>query len=80
MADNDRKMRDVLAMMLEVPVSEISDATEMDAVERWDSLKHLKIVLALEEAFDVSFDEENALEITSVPKIRAALCELGVSF
>lgn len=80
MAANEQKMRDVLATMLQVSPEEVSDATEMDAVEGWDSLKHLKIVLALEEAFDVSFDEEIALEITSVPKIRAALADLGVSF
>ena len=80
MASNEQKLRDVLAVMLQTPVEEISDATEMDAVEGWDSLKHLKIVLALEEAFDVSFDEEIALEITSLPKIRSALVDLGVGF
>jgi acyl carrier protein len=80
MSDNERKMRDVMALMLEIPADEISDATEMDAVEGWDSLKHLKIVLALEETFDVSFEEEIALEITSVPKIRVALGNLGVKF
>lgn len=80
MAGNEQKLRNVLAVMLQSPVEEISDSTEMDAVEGWDSLKHLKIVLALEEAFDVSFDEEISLEITSLPKIRSALGELGVSF
>ena len=80
MASNEQKLREVLAVMLQSPVEEISDATEMDAVEGWDSLRHLKIVLALEEAFEVSFDEEIALDITSLPKIRTALAALGVGF
>jgi acyl carrier protein len=52
----------------------------METVEAWDSIRHLHIVLALEEQFAVSFDEERALQITSVPLIRTALSELGVAF
>jgi acyl carrier protein len=80
MSDSERMLREVIAQALALPATSISDETEMDTVEVWDSLKHLKIVLALEEAFSVSFDEEIALEITSVPKIRAALAGLGVRF
>ena len=80
MTDNNKRMRQVLGQVLGLPIDAVTDAAEMDAVEGWDSLKHLRVVLALEEAFGVSFDEEIALEITSVPKIREALADLGVDF
>lgn len=80
MSEAERRLRGVIAQALALPIEAVTDETEMDTVEEWDSLKHLKVVLALEEAFDVSFDEEIALEITSVPKIREALVALGAKF
>jgi acyl carrier protein len=73
-------LRSVVSRVLAVPNGDVSDATSMETVEAWDSIRHLHIVLALEEQFAVSFDEERALEITSVPLIRTALSELGVAF
>jgi acyl carrier protein len=65
---------------LGVPFERISDQTSKDTVDAWDSVKHLNIVLTLEEQFGVSFDEQVALEIESLPLIRTALTNCGVAF
>jgi acyl carrier protein len=72
-------LRGVLATALAVSPSEIGDDASMETIEVWDSLKQLQIVLALESAFDVSFGEEEAMEITSVGSIREALEKRGFS-
>jgi acyl carrier protein len=80
MSPNETKLRLVLSSLLGVPSDSISDETSKETVGTWDSVKHLNIVLTLEEQFGVSFDEEVALEIESVPQIRAALINCGVGF
>lgn len=41
--------------------------------EKWDSLRHLNIVVALEEAFDVSFEPEDMARMKSVKNIAEIL-------
>jgi acyl carrier protein len=80
MSPNEQKLRLVLSGLLGVSSDSISDATSKDTMDAWDSVKHLNIVLTLEEQFGVSFDEQVALEIESVPQIRTALINCGVAF
>ena len=49
-------------------------------MEQWDSLRHLNLVLALEAEFDISFTEEQTVEILNYPLIRIVLEEHGIAF
>lgn len=42
----------------------ITDATNSDDIEDWDSLEHISLVIAMEKEFDMKFDikEVNKLE------------------
>jgi acyl carrier protein len=80
MSPNEQKLRRVLSALLGVPSDNISDATSKETVDSWDSVKHLNVVLTLEEQFGVSLDEQVALEMENVPQIRAALANCGVAF
>jgi acyl carrier protein len=80
MSPNEKKLRFVLSGLLGVSSDSISDETSKETVDSWDSVKHLNIVLTLEEQFGVSFDEQVALEMENVPQIRAALTNCGVAF
>lgn len=80
MSPNEMKLRVILSQLLGVPVATISEEASNETVESWDSIKQLNIVLTLEEQFGVSFDEQLALEIVSVPLIRAALIDCGIPF
>ena len=37
---------------------EINEESSPDTIESWDSLRHMNIVIALEEEFNVQFDTE----------------------
>jgi acyl carrier protein len=80
MSPNETKLRVVLSRLLGVPIENISDRMSKDTVEGWDSIRHLKLVLTLEEQFAVSIDEQVALDMESVPLIRTALTNCGVVF
>ena len=46
---------------------------DRDAMESWDSLGHIRLITALEEAFSVTFTLEEIESMTSVPAIAGIL-------
>jgi acyl carrier protein len=44
----------------------------------WDSLAHIKLILAIEEDFDVKFTIDQVSETTSVEGLAKALSEKGI--
>ena len=58
MVDQDFQLvvKRVMADVLDLDVNAITDDTSMDNSPKWDSANHIQLVLALEEAFSISFD------------------------
>lgn len=65
-----------MATLLAVDVSIIDEAASMDTIPTWDSLRHMNLVLALEEEFKVTIPDEDAGNITSYKLIKLVLEEL----
>ena len=78
MTIKEKDLKNALAVLFKVDVDEINDNSSMDNVERWDSLSHLKLVLALEDEFKISFTEEESIEILSFGLIKEVMKEHGV--
>ncbi len=76
--NNEQKLKQIIASVFKIDVSTVDNDTSPDTVENWDSLNHLNLVLALEEGFDVSFTEEQTVEILNYELIKISLGELGV--
>ena len=66
---------DVMSAVLEIPNEEINDKSSPDTIESWDSLKHMNLVVALEEEFNVLFTDDNIIELISMELIMAVLLE-----
>lgn len=73
-----QKLRTTAASVLGLSEAQINDDTSPDTVPAWDSVTHLNLVMAIEEAFGVSFSPEETMEMTSVKLIRLLLEEKGV--
>jgi len=80
MNTNEQLLKNTLATVFNVPVDIIGEDSSMDTLSQWDSVKHLNLVLAVEDAFNVSLTEEQSLEILSFPLIKIVLAEHGVNF
>ena len=80
MTTTEDKLKNVLADVFKINMQTIDDMTSVDTVEKWDSLSHLNLVLALEEEFNISFTEEQTVEILNYPLIKLVLQEHGVEF
>ncbi len=71
----DNRVRSVLGEIFDLEPSQIGPETSTDTVEKWDSLQHLTLVLALEEEFGVHFADEETVALVSFPLIMATLQE-----
>ena len=57
---------------------DITPATSAETLSEWDSLKHLQLMLMLEEEFHVQISPETMEQLTSVDRIAAWLEEQDV--
>ncbi len=73
----DETIKKLMAGVLEVPVDSITDSTTMDTEDTWDSLRHMEIIVALEEAFGIELEAEDLMQMTSFPEIRRVLTDKG---
>jgi acyl carrier protein len=69
----DESIVDVLSILLRVPAAAITKDFSQSHCETWDSVRHLMIMLAIEEKFDVTFDEKEIGSLTSAGAIATAV-------
>mgnify|MGYP003966533667 FL=1 len=67
--DVQEKVIQVLGNILQVSPEEISTKTTSDDVEKWDSMNHINMILALEQEFGIRYDEEQVVSMLSVGEI-----------
>ena len=68
-------MREDLKEVLEnvLDVDSIAETDSAQTVRTWDSVRHLNLILALEERFGISFDADEIPDLISVRAISRAL-------
>jgi len=62
------KYRNAFVNGLEIGEDQIIDELEYQGVPEWDSVGHMSLVSALEEAFDIMMDVDDILEFSSYKK------------
>ncbi len=67
------RIKKVMAAVFAVPVAEISDNASLHEIEAWDSLRHINLILALEEEFGIHFEEEEIATLVNFKMIVAAV-------
>jgi acyl carrier protein len=72
---DEESLKQILATVLKVPVENIDGDTNTDTVESWDSLNHMNLILALEDAYSVRIPDDEATNITSYSLIKLVVNE-----
>jgi acyl carrier protein len=70
------QVRAVVSKVLGIPEDTVTADSSPETVEAWDSLKHMNLVLALEEEFGIRFPDETIVSMLSVGLIEAAVTQL----
>lgn len=66
----------IVSQVMNVPQEVINLDSSPDTIDTWDSLKQMNLVLALEDEFDVQFNDQQTLEMQNVELILIVLKEL----
>ena len=75
----DAKVQSLMSEVLQMPASEITDDLTMKSVDAWDSLKHMELIVALEQSFEVQLSFDEIVAMQSVSAIKRVLRERGVT-
>lgn len=67
----DQQLDELIARVLEIPTRQVSDDLSFQSIPQWDSLRHLELISALEEAYGVVIEAEQIVELSQVAAIRA---------
>ena len=70
------KIKQVMSAVFEIPVESIADDASLDNIENWDSLRHLNLILALEEEFGVSIPDEEVGNLVNYKLIKLVINDL----
>jgi acyl carrier protein len=71
----DNQVREVMAGVLDVEAGEIDDGFRRDDASAWDSMNHLRLISALEEAFGIRFTMKEVGEMESFGDVRQRVAE-----
>jgi acyl carrier protein len=58
MENISEQIKTVMSAVFQIPISEINETSSSDSIETWDSIRHLNLILALEEEFSISIPDE----------------------
>jgi acyl carrier protein len=70
------KIKQVMSAVFEIPFESITDDASSDNIENWDSLRHLNLILALEEEFGISIPDEEVGNLVNYQLIKLVINEL----
>ena len=73
----DEKVEGLLAEVLQMNAAAITDDLAMKDVDAWDSLKHMELVVSLEQAFDTQLTFDEIVAMQSVSEIKRVLRAKG---
>ena len=65
----EKKIREIMSAVFECPIEDIGASASADDIENWDSLTHMNLVSALEEEFDIEFDDDEIVELMNTKLI-----------
>jgi acyl carrier protein len=73
--DAERRIKEVMAEVLEIEPGAIRPGFRRDDAPSWDSLNHLRLVTALEEAFGIRFTMREVGEMEGFEAVRRLVSE-----
>lgn len=70
-------IKSVMSKIFLMPQEDISPESSPENIERWDSLKHMQLVLALEDELEITFPDETVPNLVSYKAIVEAVADLS---
>jgi acyl carrier protein len=78
MSSLDQRLQNVFQEVFDEDDLEVTDDTSSKTLPNWDSFAQVKLVVGMEEEFDIKFTTEEVASLSSVGEIKRALVAKGV--
>ena len=72
----ESRLKKVISNILDIAESEINEKSSMNTISNWDSLKHIQLMTAIEEEFQIQLSIDNMVSMTNYPTIVYVVSEL----
>jgi acyl carrier protein len=75
MSELKERIRDVMSIVFEIEKEQIKDNAEPGLIENWDSLRHMNLIVALEEEFGIIFTDDEMTELLNMELIASIISD-----
>ncbi len=76
---NVEKLASVFADTFGISVAE-TKGLKYQGIEQWDSVGHMTLIAAIEDAFDIQMDTDDIIDMSSFEKAQEILSKYNVAF
>ena len=73
MSDIESRIRTVMGKVLQISPQDISPDVSRENLAAWDSLKHMNLMLALEDEFGIEFSDQEMVGLNTLQLLVSAL-------
>jgi acyl carrier protein len=67
------RIKSVMGVVFEVDSSTIDDDATPGSIETWDSIRHMNLIVALEEEFNIMFSDDEITDLISFKLIESII-------
>tara|TARA_B100001059_G_C17646714_1_gene482236 strand:+ start:298 stop:528 length:231 start_codon:yes stop_codon:yes gene_type:complete len=72
----ENKIKQIMADVFSIDISEINDDASPDNIDNWDSLGHMSLITAIEEELDITFNNDQIIEMMNYKLILLIVSEI----
>ena len=77
---NTEKLYSSFANALNIDISKVNDNLTYQSIPQWDSISHMVLISNIEEAFNVSIDTDDVIDMSSVANAKEILIKHNINF
>lgn len=72
----ENKIKQIMADVFSMDISEINEDASPDNIDKWDSLGHMCLITAIEEELDITFNNDQIIEMMNFKLILLVVSEI----
>lgn len=76
--NNIDKLKEAFAEALQIDASKVVNELKYQSIPEWDSISHMVLITELEDAFDISIETDDVIDMSSVDKAISIIKKYGI--
>ena len=74
----NQKIETLMADLFDIKKEDVTDSVTMANTDGWDSLKHMELIVSIEQAFGIELSFEEIVAMQTLKDIKKILKEKGI--